>query len=340
MNFTLIGILAATYLLGLPIILRLLFVAHTKLIINKAIERAGKSRAAQKKLPKPLWPPFFERLNFVVKDNRSVQIGKKTLGIQNKQTFLVLWGLGFALFISKAFINSFIVLLIGTLLFFISMIFANFAPKSLLLTRKKIVESMYNIGKARLSISPEYEDNPSQVVKVLEWVDFVKPQKVEYQIPDTFSEDGAEGFLKLFNQKFGQEQTWVPNNDPEEGPGWDFENGKLTIYAVPPLPQIAPWDEHYVLAPGVAWSFFPIALGVEHGLELPNPHTKEIENVLGFDLSGEAPKEAAKHGLKISGNIAVSPMVLVGGGTGGGKSVSVNTLVNTLNKDKNVNNKI
>jgi hypothetical protein len=199
--------------------------------------------------------------------------------------------------------------------------------------REAVYTRMFSVARTKLGQNGEYEKNPQSVIRVTEWRDFIKPQKVEFDIPDSFGEEGAEGFMKQFNQLFGRETAWVPS-DSEETPGWDFDKGVLTIGAVPPLPREAPWDEHYVLADGVAWSFFPIGLGVEHGLELPNPKTGEIENVLGFDLSGEQGGIAKKFGLNMSQSITTSPMALIAGGTGGGKALSVDTMIRVLTAEE------
>ena len=63
-----------------------------------------------------------------------------------------------------------------------------------------------------------------------------------------------------------------------------------------------------------------------------NPETGEIENVLGFDLSGEQGKVAKKAGYKMSPKITTSPMVFIGGGTGGGKSLTTDTIVSVFGK--------
>lgn len=333
--------LAIVYIIVMPIIFRLTAVAHKKLIVDKkAAKIKGNNRAAMKDLPKPKWPIWREHIGFTMKDKRDFILKKpkkgsneepKTSKIQNRQMLLILWGSGLLLELIGGFTSSWQIILAGYTMFFVAMGFGVRSAKTLLAARKAVIERMFNISKLKLGQSAEYSDNPAEVVNILEWNDYVKPQKVEFQVPDSFSSSGEAGFLEQFNQIFGKETTWVPADDPETfAPGWDYEEGKVTIYAVPPLPKMAPWDEHYVLDPGVAWSFFPVGLAVENGLELPNPKTGEVENVIGFDLSGVAADTAKAAGYKISPTVTTSPMVFVGGGTGGGKSLGVETWVEVI----------
>lgn len=333
--------LGLVYIIGMPIVYRLLPLVHKKLIIDrKAAKMKGSNRSAMKDLPKPLWPKWSEHIGFTMKDKRNLVLKKpkkgsneepKVSNIQNRQLFFILWAAGLLAVLIGSFMGSWQVMLFGFAFFFVAMHFGVNSAKTLLAARQAVYDRMFSIAKLKLGQSAEYTDNPRAVITVLEWNDYVKPQKVELQVPDSFGADGEEGFMRQFNQIFGTETTWVPADDPEtHAPGWNYEEGKVTIYAVPPLPKMAPWDEHYVLDPGVAWSFFPIALGVENGLEVPNPKTGVVENVLGFDFSGVAGDVAKAAGYKMSPTITTSPMAFVGGGTGGGKSLAVDTLVEVV----------
>lgn len=332
--------LGLVYIIAMPVVLRLLALAHKKLLIDRKAAKVKNNRQSLKNLPKPIWPRWSERLSFTFKDQRSVVLKKpkkgsngepKTANIQNRQMFFLLWGVGLGLVVLGSFIGMWQLMVGGFLFFFVATTFGIKSANEIIVTRQSVYARMFSIARLKLGQSAEYEDSPQAVISVLEWTDYVKPAKVEFQVPDSFGAEGEEGFLRQYNQIFGTETTWVPSDDPETGaPGWNYSEGKLTIHAVPPLPQMAPWDEHYVLDDGVAWSFFPIALGVENGVELPNPKTGETENVLGFDLSGEQAKVGKKHDIKVSPTITTSPMVFVGGGTGGGKSLSVDTLVEVI----------
>ena len=332
-------ILALVYLIGMPILFRLIAFLHKKLITDRKIEKLGKNKSALKKMPTPIWNTWKERLKLSFKDKRTV--GKKQPkageepnngGLKHNQILFGIWALGLVITVIAGFTGKLILIPIGFTIFFISMGFGIFSSKSVLEARKNVLSRMFDIARTKLGQSAEYESNPSEVIRVVEWNDYIKPNKVEFDVPTAFNaEGGEEAFMKQFNQIFGQETAWVPSDNKETGePGWNYEKGIVTVHAVPPLPQMAPWDEHYVLADGVAWSFFPIALGVENGIELPNPETGKIENVIGFDLSGEQSKVGKKAGIKVSPTITTSPMVFVGGGTGGGKSLSSDTLIEVI----------
>lgn len=323
---------ALVYLILLPIIFRSFAFIHRKIFIDRRMQKIGNNRAALKSLPKPIWPKWKERISFTVKDKRII----KNLGVTRSQMFFGLFIIGFLISTLGMQFGYWKVSIAANLIFFIALIFAIKSADPIIQTRHKIYKKMFEVGRSKLGLSSEFEDQPQAVIQVLEWVDYIKPQKVQFEVPTTFASEGEEGFLRQYNQVFGTETTWVPADDPETGkPGWNYEEGVATFYAVPPLPQRAEWSEHYLLSPGVAWSFFPIGLGVENGLELLNPNTGETENVLGFDLSGEQEKEARKHGLKMSNTITTSPQVFIGGGTGGGKALPINTLIKTFTpKDK------
>jgi hypothetical protein len=316
------------YFPGLLILTFLVDLAHKKLVIERKMEKARKNKTQPKDLPKRLWPKWKEHISFTLKDSRPSK-----LPLSNKGLFLAFIGGGLALSAIGGLVNTPIIALIGYLLWPTAIVFSIRTSKPILETRKSVLKRMFEIGASKGLITSEHSENPTAVITVLNWDDFIKPTKVEYKIRTEFSASGQEGFLQQFNQIFGNETAWVPTDDPEKGtPGWNYDEGKVTINAVPPLPQMAPWSAHYVLDPGVAWSFFPLALGVENGLEVPNPETGEIENVLGFDLSGEQGKVAKKAGYKMSPKITTSPMVFIGGGTGGGKSLTTDTIVSVFGK--------
>lgn len=333
---------ALAYIIVMPIVFRLIALLHKKLITDKKIEKLQKTRGTSTKaMPTPIWGVWKERLKFAFKDKRTAS-GKPPKegaepgdGLKRNQALFLIWGIGLVLMVVAGLANQPILILFSVITFFFSMGYGIASAKSILEARKNVLIRMLDI--ARVKLGQDGSVNPNEVVRVLDWVDYIKPNKVEFDVPTAFNaEGGEEGFLKQFNQIFGQETAWVPSDDPEtHKPGWDYEKGIVTIHAVPPLPQMAKWDEHYVLSEEVAWSFFPIGLGVENGLELTNPETGLIENVLGFDVSGEQVKVAKKKGVKMSATIAPpAPMVFVGGGTGGGKSLSIRTPIQVVVQDE------
>ena len=322
--------LALAYVILMPILLWGITFAHKKLVVEKAMMKKG-PRSKVQKIPDLIWPKWKERLSFAFKDTRPLAMNKKEFGIKRNIFFIVLWILGLLFVLVGALLNNSIIIILGYVTFIFFAVFGINSPKEILEARKNVLTRMFDIAKARLGQSAEYASNPAAVIKVMEWRDLIKPMKVEFQVPTTFDMSGEENFQNLFNQVFGNETSFVAFDDPEAGtPGWDYDKGKVVLKAVPPLPQIAPWEEHYINDPAIAWSFFPIALGVENGVEITNPKTGEIEHVLGFDLSGDQTKLASKMGVKIGREITVSPQVLIGGSTGGGKSMSVKTLVKRI----------
>lgn len=343
-----VGALAAGYIIGMPTLMALFLFAHNRLVTEKKIERATlkKKKGTLKDSSKdpsnivPLSVTTWERLNFLLKeDTRLLRSGSKKddnqdgkdekvpeSGITNKQAFFGILTAGLIMFISPAFGATWWMLAAGGFTFYSAIGFASSTAKPIMEARKKAITKMVNIAKSKLGNT---ETNPSEIVTVLEWDQLVKPLRLTFTIPHTFNgEMGEDAFLRQFNQGFGQVRTFVPDNRDPQKPGWDYDQDILTLYAVPPLPVIAPFSEHYVIGEAIAKSFIPIGLGIDGGLELPNPETGEIEHVIGFDLAGEQKALADKYGIKVAENISgASPQGLVAGPTGGGKSLSIDTPV-------------
>lgn len=327
---------ALFYILGLPIALRLLCVAHTKLIIQRKAAKMPKSRSAAADLPSPIWPKLKERLAFSKKDTRkfSLKAGSET-NLENRKVLLIIWAVGLGISLVGVPLGRLgYSLLAGTIVFGAVIGLAVVKANGILKTRQSLVAKMFEIARSTLGAPPEAAANPGSVVQVLEWDELVKPMKVQMSIPTTFSSSGEENFLRQYNQVFGMESAWIAFNDPETKKlGWNYEDGVLTIAAQPPLPSQAPWEAHYVLDPTVSWSFFPIAIGIEDGIEVVNPKTGQTENVLGFDLSGLQAGISKDNGTYSSPKLgSASPMVLIGGGTGGGKALDINTKIKRVKK--------
>ena len=62
--------------------------------------------------------------------------------------------------------------------------------------------------------------------------------------------------------------------------------------------------------------------------------TDQFDDLLGFDLSGQQAKAAKAAGENMSTRITKSPMVLVGGGTGGGKAMAVGELTAVIRRKR------
>lgn len=338
---TLMIIFALVYLIISPGLVFLIHLLHKRFLIQKKSEKLKKKGIRKPELPKPLWPRIMRHFKFSLSDKRPLTIAKKDLRIQNRFITWGILGLGLALSLWAAYSNQYMNIFYGVLLFYVALTFGLITSKKIIKKRDKIIQKMFDIAQSKLGESKEFSENPNAVVQVLEWRDPVTPSKVQFHIPTTFNgESGEEGFLKQFNQAFGSKTAWVPDADLEKGvSGWNYEDEIVVLREVPPLPQKAAWSEHYVLGEGIAWSFFPIGLAVENGVELPNPETGEIENVIGFDVAGEQSKVAKAAGLNMSSKIAMaSPQALVGGSTGGGKSLDVETPVQVIYSASNKDN--
>lgn len=344
MDFTGLIVSVLLYLVVFPLI----FIgigALDKQLKNRKLNKKLMGKGANKNqlfksAPDPAWSRWKDRLRFTRSDKRQFILSPpkqnkepKTLPFTRRFFYWALRGFGLLIAIIGGISGNFGITFVSAVVYFGGIVYGYKSADKLMKVREAVVARMFSVARTKLGQSAEYESNPQAVIRILEWRDFIKPQKVEIDIPDSFGEEGTEGFLKQFNQLFGRETAWVPVDNQETGDsGWDFDKGVLTMGAVPPLPRSAPWDEHYVLADGVAWSFFPIGLGVENGLELVNPKTGETENVLGFDLSGEQAKVAKKFGIKMSQSITTSPMALIAGSTGGGKAFANEMLIKVFDE--------
>jgi len=338
------------YVVGFPILTWALALIHRKVIVKRAEEKILRKRLS-KKAPDPVGPKWWKRFRFTLGDKRQMIFalgkgGKKKKeeqaqgpGLQRRWIWWILWFAGLAV----AAIS-----LTGEwrMIFWSLLIYAfafNFAVKSahkVVKHQEYVVSRIYEIAQPKLGLPAQ--DPAGSHVTIKGWRDYTKPEGVEIDVPTNFSDSGEESFLKQFNQVFGRESAWVPDSVPPgkdaDGnaipgrPGWDYEEGKVSLRAVPPLPGRADWEAHYVLSPAIAWSFFPIALGVENGTTVTHPTTGVKENILGFDLSGQQGKAAKAAGEVMSTSIAKSPMVFIGGGTGGGKAMDINTRVAVIRK--------
>lgn len=320
------GIAAFGYLIFMPFVLFAFFKIQKHLSDNYH----AKHKTRPKDLPKPLKPMVKERLKFSRKDNRP-----GPLKLENRIAAIVIWVLGFGVILASVFFNIWWLGFIALFINFLSFGYRMITSKKIVDARNNVYKKMALIGSNFLGYDSDVVQNPTSEISILSWRDFVRPEEVIFQIPPTFGASREDAFLQQFNQIFGSVTAFVPKYDAENQIfGWDYENGKLTLKAVPPLPQKAPWSSHYVDNPAVAWSFFPIALGVSEGLELPNPETGETEYVLGFDVSGEQEKLAKQYGIKMSEKIVTAPMTLVAGGTGGGKALPIDLKCYVFSQDE------
>lgn len=317
------------YLLLPWIFFRIIAIFHHFLVVKRYYKK-NRSRAAQKNAPDPLWPRISKRIKYIFQDNRKftlkrdpdavMEMGKPT----NRMVLFIVYisgaviaGLTESFGFWKIQIPSYLIAIFVTIVGMIK-------SGEVLKKRDEIYQKMLEIGRSTLNLPADSDSR--EVINVMKWHDTVKPEIVRFNVPATFNADGSERFLQQFNQTFGNESTFVPMIDKDKKIfGWEFDKGYVTIKENPPLPKRAEWSEKYVLDDRIAWSFFPLALGIENGVELIDPETGEKENVLGFDVSGLQVDLAKEKGLKIGEEITTSPMALIAGATGGGKALSVNT---------------
>lgn len=269
-----------------------------------------------------------ERISFTLSDKRSFSFRKDGKGespVQYRYISIAIYLVGLIVFVLPAFTGSWSLLLLGVILFFTFIVFAYTSASKILKKREEMIRNYFMVIRGPLGLK---EGSPEGVLKVVEWRDdMVSARRIDVNIPTTFDQMSEDRVLRSFNQFFGRETAWVARSDKEGEPGWDYENFVLRLIITAPLPQRANWDEKYITSPGVPWSFFPIGLGIENGIEMLNAETGKMEYVIGYDVTGLTGKEAKKHGMNVSPMLAggAAPMVLIAGGTGSGKALPVDT---------------
>lgn len=243
-------------------------------------------------------------------------------------------------FLLLSFTHNWYLAFISVLFPWFAVLFSYVSSKKILKRRGEMLERMFGIGRSSLGYPqrPQKGETIGTYVSIINWDQDEKPSKVTFKIPTSFNSIGEKPFLKLFNQHFGREVAWIPDNNTKDNIlGWDYDRGVLTLKTTPPIPAYVDWAERYALGEDFAWSFFPLGLSSIGGYEVPNPVTGEIEHVVGIDISGEQKKIATKKGYDVDDSVVPTPMILIAGVTGSGKAYDINTPV--LRK-KNRNNAI
>lgn len=362
MVFYILG--AVLYFILLPLTVFATHLIHKHVFITKPTTR-DKKRKKPDEVPRPLRVRYKELMRFARRDKRDFaiaipksmrkNINKKRkekaeqtedkalkekletpiaswiIPIQSVKIFYTIYGLGAIATIVGFGLQSFTITLIGALLWYTYFTFGlvNSLKPVRVINRK--LDIMYGIAAASIKYESNLDHTNSKKIKVIRWSDPITPQMISFELGPNLTRNVQEPFMQAFNLYFGEESTWVPSYDQElEHKGWDFPNGILHIYSVPPLPQKAKWSTHYVNGEGISWSWFPLGLGVEGGVEQPNPETNEVENVIGIDVSGLQDGEGAKAGIRVHPSIVASPQILIAGRTGGGKAIDVNELVEVI----------
>lgn len=329
------------YVLVLPLTIFALAKLHKLFFITLPMRRVHKKRAKNKphqkidmdSLPRPLTPRITKRLKFTMKDKRGISFKKgKQSSLQTRFVFLGLYLAGLIVAAIAPYTAVLTMALASVTLAIIALAFGAQSANKAIKKREEITKRIAEMAGRRFKISQKPGDPPEKVARIDRWVDYTKPEYVRIFSPTGFSDTGQEEFVREFNKTYGQVRSWVPDPDVEgaEG-GWDHETGVLYLKSKPPLPKKAAWHPDYVLGDGIAWSFFPLAIGIEDGVEMTNPETGETVNVLGFDVAGEQKDVGPQAGLAVSKSIGTTPQVFIGGGTGGGKAHPLDTKVVVLN---------
>lgn len=299
---------------------------------NRKVARYNSMLKAKDTPMQTKWSKMKPKLDFALKDKRPILLKKnekvdfdeepkKTLA---NRSFLYVSLIFLSLVSSPAlmFLGFYIpALIVPPILFYSGLLYGLNSPVKIMKQHDQMFEKMYKIVSSKIGVEDEYRNNPRAIISVTKWaVDFVTPIAIDIKVPANFSSGSQQPFMEQFNQIFGTNNAWVARSMKKDEPGWDYEKGVVHLYAVPPLPTIAPWHERYVLDESIAWSYFPVGLGAENGVPLVNPETGKKENVLGFDVAGNQP------------GFGASPMALVGGTTGSGKAIDLEEKITVLTK--------
>lgn len=306
----------------------------TRLIKRKFRERMRIKIDSRKLQEKTLTKKIMRAIMFTIKEDK-----RNTKGIKNRTIFFSIYLIGLLLSIGMAFMNKVGFVLVFSLIFYLAIIiFSYYSTKNLFIERDKVLDKIYTIKQRRMGLVEKPLRNEAinydSEFKVTEWdKDYVHPKRIIMSIPVDFDQLACNSFLEQFSLYFGtQGAHWVPDRANKEHPGWDFVGGYAALMKTDPLPLRADWSEKYLLNDRVSWSFFPIALGSENGITLVDPKTKKETHLLGFDLAGTERKLAKKKGFQIGDELVAAPMVLIAGGTGGGKALECDTPVEVVDK--------
>lgn len=244
------------------------------------------------------------------------------------------WVIGLIISIVAGFTGGFTMFLVSAIIYWITLSWTSSMAKGPMERRMTLMSKMAEIAAINMGHDKQRAiERPNEIVDVRKWADPLQPVEIVIPIPSTFKSDAEGNFLLGWNQFFGTSYTWVTKGKK----GWDYENSRLRLWAVPPLPKKAPMMPHYILSQDIAPTFFAIAIGSENGVQLRNPETGKDENVLGFDVQGKQTEYPYKRkgGPEIGPEIVKSPQGMIGGSTGGGKALDKETRVRVIRfKDK------
>ena len=317
------------YLLSLPVLVKGSTFLLRK-IMSRFISPAQQKQNMRNSEPKETY--FMKAkpaLSFLLKlDNR------KTIGIKNKVLIILIYVAGLLISAIAGFTGILPLLIVSIAFPFIAVSVARILYSPIRKSRETVLDKIYSLKRDRMglkekgvglqSISPSNSE-----FEVLDWdEDFVSPTRIRLFIPTNFDPMGESAFLEQFNVYLSKGSAkWAPDRTDPDDMGWNYNAGHVTIRRMPPLPKKAIWSEKYLLNDSMAWSFFPLALGVENGVKLYNEETGKDDYVLGFDVSGD---ERKIKDVQVGAEVVQAPQILIAGGTGGGKSLSVDTIIPTV----------
>ena len=158
--------------------------------------------------------------------------------------------------------------------------------------------------------------------EVLKWEEGGRASKVRLYFPITFDSNmGKDNFLDKMSINFGGGRPYEVDEEDKDYPGWNTNLLIATIKLEAPLPEMAMFDEMYILNDSVQWSFFPLGIGSRMGIPFKNPKTGVEERLLGFDVSDAQSEWCKDNGHVVGNDLMASPHAILCGVTGGGKSV-------------------
>lgn len=324
------------YVVLMPLAIFVIAKLHKLFFITLKVRRARKRKQKidYSELPRPLGPRMLKRVRFAFSDKRGLALRpKKPTRFQTRWVFYVLYLSGLISSIIAVQLMSFTWGLISAGFGFTALMFALQSADKAIKKRNEITDRIADMAGRHFKISRKPGEPSAKIAKVDEWAEYTRPAYVRIVASRAFEQGAQKSFMEEFNRTYGKIRSWVTDPDAAEtmGTGWDHESGIVYLKSKPPLPKRADWHEDYVLNKGIAWSFFPLAIGLEDGVEMPNPETGENVNVLGFDFAGNQADVGKEAGLAVSKKIQTTPQVFIGGSTGGGKAHPLDTEVVVFN---------
>lgn len=161
----------------------------------------------------------------------------------------------------------------------------------------------------------------------IQWDEENKPTDFEIYLPVGYDDLQFDTFLDKLSRQFGRFRNFEINNEIADRLGYDSENRVAILSLQERLPDMALFDEGYLLNDDVQWSFFPLGIGSRGGIPFKDPKTGKEIRLIGFDVNGAQSKYMSKKGVHVGADLMSSPQALGAGMTGSGKSVVQRNIV-------------